>query len=89
MVSAAQTKVTLSLDSVLVHEVRKLVKEGDAPSQSAFVEEALRQKLKEAKREKRRRALLAASKDPLFLADVAEIEKEFAFADAESARMIK
>ena len=29
-----------------------------------------------------------ASKDPLFLTDVEEIEREFAYADAEAARMI-
>ncbi|MBI2868180.1 MAG: hypothetical protein HYX97_07590 [Chloroflexi bacterium] len=34
----------------------------------------------------RRRALLAASKDPLFLQDVAAVGRDFAYADAEAAR---
>jgi len=29
-----------------------------------------------------------ASKDPLFLADIEKVERDFAYADAEAARMI-
>lgn len=86
---AAHKKVTVSLDAGLVEEVQRLVNEGRAPSQSAFFEEALRRKLREIRREERRKALLAASKDPLFLADIEEIEREFASADAEAARMLR
>lgn len=82
-------KVTLSLDSALMDEVRRLVKEGEAKSQSAFFEEALRLKVRHMKREKRRQGWIEASKDPLFLADVEEVERDFAHADAETARMIE
>lgn len=84
-----QKKVTLSLDADLVRQVQRLVRSGEARSQSAFFEAALRQKVEHAKREKRRRALLAASKDPLFLADIAEIERDFSYADAEASRMAR
>ncbi len=84
-----QKKVTLSLDAKLVEQVQKLVKAGQAKSQSEFFEGALEAKLKEIKRERRRQALLEASRDPLFLADIEEIEREFAYADAEAARMIE
>ena len=84
-----QKKVTLSLDAELIQQVRQLVKGGQAKSQSEFFEEALKAKLKEIKREERRQALLEASMDPLFLADIEEIEREFTYADAEAARMIE
>ena len=86
---AEHKKVTMSLDARLLQQVHELVQEGEAKSQSAFVEDALRQKIAAAKRERRRRALIAASKDPMFLADIEEIEHDFAYADAEAARMIK
>jgi len=44
--------------------------------------------LRRVKRENRRKLLEEAGKDPLFLADIEEIEREFAYADAEAARMI-
>ena len=84
-----QKKVTLSLDAQLVEQVKQLVQQGEAKSQSEFFEGALRTKLKEIKREQRRQALIEASRDPLFLADIEEIEREFAYADAEAAKMIE
>ena len=89
MVSQRRKKITLSLDAALVRDVQQLVGQGEAKSQSAFFEMALREKVKQAKREKRRKSLLAASKDPLFLADIAEVRRDFAYADAEAARMIR
>lgn len=84
-----QKKVTLSLDAELMQQIRQIVKGGQAKSQSEFFEDALKAKLKEIKQEKRRQALLEASVDPLFLADIEEIEREFTHADAEAARMIE
>jgi metal-responsive CopG/Arc/MetJ family transcriptional regulator len=89
MLGSTQKKVTLSMDARLVREVKRLVDEGEAKSQSAFFEEAVRRKVEEARRAKRRRALERASKDPLFLADVAAVERDFLHADAESARMLR
>ncbi len=84
-----QTKMTISLDSKLVQQVRELVRAGEAKSQSEFLEQALRTKIRQIEWEKWCQEMEEASKDPLFLADIEEIEREFAYADAESARMIE
>ena len=84
-----QKKVTLSLDAKLVEQVQQIVREGEAKSQSEFFEEALRAKLKQSEREKWERSLEEASKDPLYLADIEEVERDFMYADAEAARMIE
>lgn len=52
-------------------------------------ERALEEAAENTKKDARRRELLAASKDPLFLADIEEIERDFAYADVEAARMIQ
>ena len=88
MSNKVQKKITLTLDAELGRHVQRAVKQGLADSQRAFFEAALRSRLKDIKRENRRNLLLEASKDPLFLADVEEIEREFAYADAEAAKMI-
>ena len=82
-------KVTFSLDASLVEQVQKLVQRGDAKSQTEFVEEALRAKLKQIEREEWERSLEEASKDPMYLADIEEVERDFMYADAEAARMIE
>lgn len=84
-----QTKVTLSLDAKLLQEVRQLVRAGGAKSQSEFFEKALRAKLQQIEREEWERSLEAASKDPLYLADIEEVERDFRYADAEAARLIE
>ncbi len=84
-----QTKVTLSLSADLVQRVRERVQSGQARSQSQFVEEALEAKLRQLEREEWDRSLEAASKDPMYLADIEEVERDFRYADAEAARMIE
>ena len=86
---AMQKKITLSLDAKLVEQVQQLVKEGETKSQSQFFEEALRARLKQLEREAWERSLEAASKDPMYLADIEEVERDFRYADAEAARMIE
>jgi Arc/MetJ-type ribon-helix-helix transcriptional regulator len=86
--SDATVKVTYSLPEELVDQVRLVVRDGAAPSYSAFVEGALR----EAVRREREKLIAAefkqAAEDPLFLADINEVEKDFENADAESERLI-
>ena len=84
-----QTKVTLSLDANLLQQVKQLVQAGEAKSQSEFFEKALRAKLQQIEREVWERSLEAASKDPMYLADIEEVERDFTYADAEAARMIE
>ena len=81
-------KVTYSLPRDLIDDVRVVVREGAAPSYSAFVEDALRK----AVRREREKLIAAefeqAAKDPQFIADIDEAEKDFENADAESTKLI-
>jgi Arc/MetJ-type ribon-helix-helix transcriptional regulator len=81
-------KVTFSLPAQLVEEVKELVQAGIAPSQNAFVEQALMQRVREARRELLRQEFQEAARDPLFLRDIDETMATFATSDAETARMI-
>jgi hypothetical protein len=49
------------------------------------VEKALLKELKELRQKERRTAWQEAMKDPLYLKDVAEIQKDFRYVDDESA----
>ncbi len=89
MATKTVRKVTLSLDASLIERIQQAVKEGEAKSQTEFFEEAALTKLREIRREKRRQLLLEASRDPVYLAEIEQLEKEFAYADAEAARMIE
>lgn len=89
MATRTAKKITLSLDAALIDQVHQMVKRGEARSQSEFFEEALKAKLKQIEREEWERSLEAASKDPLYLADIEEVERDFMYADAEAARMIE
>ena len=84
----ATQKVTFSLPSGLVREVREAVSEGLFPSQHALVREALAALLSRLREERLRRAFEDAARDPLFLQDIQDTGRAFATADAETARMI-
>ena len=81
-------KVTYSLPADVVGEVRGVVREGAAPSYSAFVERALRDAVRAARERLLATEFDEAAADPLFLADAQEVEEDFEVADAESARLI-
>ena len=59
------------------------------PSEAAFADRASGRELKEAPREARMALWQKAIAGSVFLRDVADIEVDFAAADAESARAIK
>lgn len=82
------TKVTYSLPSELVDQVRSAVREGAAPSYSAFVERALLEAVRKAREEHLEGEFRQAASDPDFIRDVEQIEHDFAHADAEAARLI-
>ncbi len=81
-------KVTFSLPVKLVEEVRQLVQEGAAPSQSVFVAEALEKEICAWHRARLREEFCQAAADPDFLQDIEETMHDLAAADAETARMI-
>ena len=79
-------KVTYSLPEHLVESIRSVVSEGAAPSYSAFVEKALEEALRRERELRLARELAEAAKDPLFLADIADVTRDFEHTDAELDR---
>lgn len=83
MGGTSSVKVTYSLPRELTEEVRSLVAEGAAPSYSAFVERALEDAVLREREKRLAEQLAEAAADPLFLADIGDVEREFAAADGE------
>jgi Arc/MetJ-type ribon-helix-helix transcriptional regulator len=63
-------KVTYSLPEDLIDRVRSVVRDGAAPSYSAFVEQALADRVRRAHEELLAAEFRTAGSDPGFLADV-------------------
>lgn len=82
--AARKKKVTFSLNGEIVQEMRELVEKGQSGSQNRFVEQALQEYMKQVRRDVLRRELAHASRDPLFLSDIKQAEKDFAQADTET-----
>jgi Arc/MetJ-type ribon-helix-helix transcriptional regulator len=78
-------KVTFSLREDVLVALDEAVAQGTAPSKNAFVERALRKELQEIRRQQRESLWQEASRDPLFLRDLAETAAAFAAADSEIA----
>jgi hypothetical protein len=81
-------KATFNLHTDVLDALDAAMAKGMAQSKNALVEQALLKELKELRRQERRAAWEKAMKDPLYLKDVTEIEKDFRNIDAESARSI-
>jgi Arc/MetJ-type ribon-helix-helix transcriptional regulator len=79
-------KVTYSLPEELVEGIRAVVREGAAPSYSAFVERALEEGVRRAREQHLAEAFRDAAADLAFLEDVEEAMREFRDADAEQER---
>ena len=77
-------KVTYSLPEELVATIAEVVRDGAAPSYSAFVEEALREGVRNARERALARAFSEAAEDPSFLADVDETLRAFRHVDHEA-----
>ncbi|MFH1610026.1 MAG: hypothetical protein ABID40_05315 [Candidatus Bipolaricaulota bacterium] len=86
--SGGRRKVTFTLPAPLVAEVKALVDQGQVPSQSAFVAEALSWQLQQIRKQRLREEFRLAAADPLFLRDLEEIDQAFRSADGETARTI-
>jgi hypothetical protein len=84
---------TFSLHPEAIRAIDELVAAGRAPSKNALVEGLVvrewRRLAQERRDAARLRAYQEAMHDPLFLADLAEVEQAFATADAETARLIE
>ena len=79
-------KVTYSLPEELVEQVRWVVREGAAPSYSAFVEDALREAVRQEREKLFAREFREAAEDPLFMGDLEETQHAFQDTDAEAEK---
>ncbi len=64
------TKMTFQLHASIAQAVRNVVQAGEAPSANVFVEDAIREKLQERRRERVYAAYAAAAQDPAFVAEM-------------------
>jgi len=78
-----KSKVTYQIDDQILTSVRHAVEEGAARSMSEFVQEALKERLSELRRDEIRRCIESAAADPLFMEDVRETTQAYEPADAE------
>ena len=76
-------KVTYSIPNDLLGEMETAVREGAAPSYSAFVAQAVREQLHRQHEQRLKEAFSAAAGDSLFLGDVEETMRAFGEADRE------
>ncbi len=76
-------KVTYSLPDDLLRAMEIAVREGAAPSYSAFVAQAIQDQLHTQKEQRIKEAFAAAAGDPLFLEDVEETMRAFGEVDRE------
>lgn len=79
-----KTKATFTLDSQKMQQAKKLVEKGTFKSMNAFVEIAIADELDKIEKELIKKAIIEAGQDPLFLADIKEIEKDFEYTDFEN-----
>ena len=76
-------KATFVLDDMVLQEARECVRENRFKSLSAFVERSIRNELNALKQEKIRSSIKKAASDPLFMADMMEIQNDFSHTDFE------
>jgi len=76
-------KTTFIIKEEIISQVREAVKTGTYNSMTSFVENALKKEIENLKKEKIKKQLEAASKDPLFLADIKKVEEDFKYSDFE------
>lgn len=83
MATKPKRKVTYSLPAELINDIAAVVRDGAAPSYSAFVEEALSEKVREAREAALAAAFGEAASDPAFLRDVEDTMDAFRHVDDE------
>ena len=81
-------KATFNLHEDVIRALDEAISQGMAPSKNAFVEQALLNELNQLKRQARRVLWQKAAKDPLFIKDIEQVEKDLRYADADTAGII-
>lgn len=76
-------KSTININEVCYEEIKKLVAEEEVKSLTQAINDAIALYLKEIKRRKYAEGMMEAAKDPDFIKENEQIEKEFDGIDAE------
>lgn len=76
-------KATFVLDEQIMAEAKEIVEKGSFKSMNAFVEYAIKDEIEKIKKKRIKEAIIEASKDPQFISDIKEIERDFQSADFE------
>jgi len=74
-------KATFTLDEAVLDDAKAIVRHTNYRSLNAFVEMAIVKLIEHHRKEELKRQLATASNDPLFLADIAEVQRDFQDAD--------
>lgn len=77
-------KATFVIDETVLEDAKVIVQKSDFCSLNAFVETAIVEMIKRYRKEEIKRRISAASHDPLFLSDIAEVQRDFHDADLEN-----
>ena len=83
-VQRPKRKATFALHEAVLEDAKAIVQKENYKSLNAFVEMAIVELIQRHRKAEMKRELVAASRDPLFLADIAEIQQDFQDADWES-----
>ncbi|MCX5885923.1 MAG: hypothetical protein NT096_08450 [Proteobacteria bacterium] len=76
-------KATFMLDEQMMKLAKEYVEKGRFRSMNALVETAIKDELDAIRKDQIRKEIVQAGRDPMFLADIAEIEKDFQHVDFE------
>jgi len=81
-------KATFNLHITVLDALDEVMAKGSVASKNALVEQALIKELNELRRLERKAQWQEAARDSLFLEDIKQVEADFHYADAETARKI-
>lgn len=77
--------MTFQLHASVAEAIRAVVNAGEAPSANVFVEEAVKERLRERRRAYVYAAYAEAARDSAFMAELTEIERVFDIAVGDAA----
>lgn len=79
-------KMSFQLQASVAEAIRAVVRAGEAPSANVFVEEAVKERLRERRRDRLYAAYADAAQDSEFMAEMIETERVFDITVADGAR---
>lgn len=77
-------KATFTINKDVLEDAKAIVRKSDYQSLNAFVETAIIEMIERSRKKEIKRQLRVASRDPLFLEDITEVQRDFQYADWES-----